>query len=80
MKTKKLAICDKCGKTLYPIKSLSNLTSLPYEWYIDKNLFKKYDVYACNECHIIFRKRKLLSYYWNKILSIVFKEVRRAIP
>jgi len=71
MKTKTVVVCDECGKTIYPCTSLNDLICLPYEWYMDKNLFKRYDIYQCVDCRRIFRKRKLLKYYFNTVKGIL---------
>ena len=71
MKTKTVVICDSCGATLDPIKNLIDLIALPTEWYKEKDLLLKYDVYQCVDCRIMFRKRKLLKYYFNIVKGIL---------
>ena len=66
MKSKSIYVCD-CGETVYQAQSLEDLPCIPFEWYKDKKLFNKWDIYYCSKCNLIFRKRKLLKNYYNKI-------------
>jgi len=66
-----MPVCEKCGEKVDKITSLMDLAvngiGIPYEWYKEKNLIEKWNIYVCRKCFIIFRERKLLKYYFNII-------------
>jgi hypothetical protein len=72
LKKKVNYVCD-CGHQVDQIESYEDLAfnniPIPYEWWLIKEttLFNKWDIYYCDNCKIIFRKRKLLKYYLDKI-------------
>ena len=67
MEFKNVLICEHCKHELNKAESLEDLICLPYEWYIQKDLLEKWEIYSCTNCKRIYRKRKLLRYYINKI-------------
>ena len=59
--------CAKCNyKQLTHVEVLEELPCMPFEWYEEKDIFERYDVFFCPECHIIYRIQKKW-YYTKKI-------------
>ena len=75
MKNKRIGVCD-CVKQLTKLDSVMELSAIPYDWYMMKQeeFNAKYVIYYCDNCKIIYRKRKLIAsirYTLNKYWKII---------
>lgn len=79
MEIEKVKACMKCKyKQLVSVEILEELPCMPFEWYQDKeNIFERYDVYFCPDCHIIYRIQKKWYYskkIWAFLKSMIYEE------
>lgn len=71
MKYKRVVVCVKCEKKLDAVTKLIATFTIPYEWYIQKDFIKKWDIYYCEECNLVYRTSKRTRYYYNKIKTFI---------
>ena len=71
MEIEKVKACVKCkNNKLTQVQILEELPCMPFEWYEEKDIFERYDVYFCSECHIIYRIQKKW-YYSKKVWAFI---------
>jgi len=67
MKSKQILVCEECENPMKQAKTLEDLPCLPSEWYKDKNLFKKFDIFYCSNCNRIYRRSKEFEFMLGQI-------------